>query len=77
MSAITRMTNVMLDILETPFLMSAVLMDEFWDKTTSEWTLRREWDGRSRAETHERSRAHRKHGRGRSVRTESHSRKAA
>jgi hypothetical protein len=76
MSSITRMTNVMLDILEAPFLMSAALLDEFWDKTTSERTSLREWFGRS-TETHERSRAHRKHRRGGSVRTESHSRKAA
>jgi hypothetical protein len=77
MSPITRLTNVMLDILKAPFLVSAALIDELWDKTTSERTSRWEWDGKSSAEKHEKSRTHRKHRKGRSVRTESHSRKAA
>jgi hypothetical protein len=77
MSSITRMTNVMLDILEAPFLMSAALMDDLWEDAKSERTSRREWDDKSSAETHESTQAHRKHRRGRSVRAVSHSRKAA
>jgi hypothetical protein len=85
MSSITRMTKVTLEILAAPFLMSAALVDELWDNATSVWDdaksegiSRREWDGRPSAEPQETNRAeHRKHRKGRSARTVSHSRKAA